>query len=861
MKKLLTLICIAVFSVTNIWAKHVDVEKAKQVGSAFLASKINQSPAQLQSGLTLAYTSASAATSAVSNRSDVVYFYVFNLNTSGFVMVSGDDQVMPVPAYSDETTFDPENIPYNTKKWLEEYKEQIRDAIENQVQATEQITADWNLYLSGSSANQATNGAVSPLVKTTWNQSPYYNSMCPSSSVTGCVATAMAQIMKYWNYPETGSGFHSYKHSTYGTLSANFGSTTYKWSSMPNSISSSNSSIATLMYHCGVSVDMDYSPQSSGAYVISDRSPVTNCAEYAFKTYFGYKSSLDGIERANYTQTSWINKLKTELDAGRPILYAGFGNGGGHAFVCDGYDNSDYFHFNWGWGGAYNGYFSINALNPSGTGTGGGSGGYNTGHQAIIGIEPVTPGTDKSDLKLYDYVSVYNSTIGYGQSFYVKTNIVNRGTGTFNGDYCAAAFDLDGNFVEYVEIVSGATLQGGYVYTNGITFTNDGALTILPGSYKIHIFYRPTGGQWVQISEEGSYVNSANLTVYNNNNIQLNSAITVTPSTLITGEAFSVNLNIVNQGTSTFKGSYGVGLFNLDGTLAQTIDIYDETTGLPSGYTYKSPYLTFSNSSVDVEPGTYLLAVQHNGGSGWQLTGTGTFQNPMKVTVQAPSIDPDIYEQNNSVAEAYKLNLSYSGNKATKSTDGSTLHTGTDIDFYKVELPSGYDYSITATLYDAYKDKGSTVFTCDALVSYSTNGSDWSDTYDDVISGKITVTDGGTLYFQVAPYFAGETGDYLLEFSVIRTEHVGIKNVELTNLISMYPNPANDVVNINYPSGKMEIKSIYLTDINGKSIEQPTVVSGDDNIVLHTEKLTAGMYMVQIETGKGILTRKLVISR
>jgi hypothetical protein len=186
----------------------------------------------------------------------------------------------------------------------------------------------------------------------------------------------MAQIMKFWNYPATGSGFYSYNHPTYGTLSANFGNTTYQWNSMPNSVGAWNEAVATLMYQVGVSVDMNYSPSSSGAYVISAASPVTACSEYALKTYFGYRNTLQGIQRINYDETQWVSLLKNELNAGRPVLYAGFGSGGG-------------------------------------------SGGYNSGHQAVIGIEP--PGENQAfNMALYDYVTPSATTIAYGQAFTVS---------------------------------------------------------------------------------------------------------------------------------------------------------------------------------------------------------------------------------------------------------------------------------------------------------------------------------------------------------------------------------------------------------------------------------------------------------
>ena len=449
MKQKLLLFGLLTFFGMTTFAKQVDENTAKQVGQNFLATRTNSQTLKNSSSFQLVYKSNSKISNPLASIQPTTYFYVFNASTSGFIIVAGDDNVTPILGYSDQGVFDPNNIPQNVAKWFEGYKSEIRSIIEQNIQPTNEIKDEWQSLKNGNTNNSSAKAmaSVNPLMQTQWNQSPYYNSLCPGGSVTGCVATAMAQIMKYWNYPATGSGFHSYNHQTYGTLSANFGSTTYQWGSMPNSVNSTNNAVATLMYQVGVSVDMNYSPQVSGAYVISAQSPVTNCSEYALKTYFGYKNTLQGVQRANYNQTQWLNLLKTELDASRPILYAGFGSGGGHCFVADGYDNNDYIHFNWGWGGAYDGYFQINALNPSGTGTGGGSGGYNSGHQAVIGIEPPA-GSQTYNMALYNYVTPSANTIYYGQSFNITTNIANNGTNTYNGDYTAAIFDNSYNFID-----------------------------------------------------------------------------------------------------------------------------------------------------------------------------------------------------------------------------------------------------------------------------------------------------------------------------------------------------------------------------------------------------------------------------
>lgn len=861
MKRILLLS--SLLNLFSLWlfAAHVDEQTARTVGGRFL-STLATGNHRSASGLQLVYSADASGTV----ETEITYFYVFQ-DEDGFVIVSGDDRSLPILAYSDQGMFDANDLPTNTRKWLEGYKGQLRQMIADDVPQTEESAEQWEMYLHGSIAGGARAAAVSPLVDTRWNQSPYYNALCPGGSVTGCVATAMAQVMKYWDYPSTGSGFHSYNHSTYGTLSASFGNTTYQWSSMPNNVNSSNNSVATLMYHCGVSVDMDYSPQVSGAYVITAQSPVQHCSEYALKTYFGYDPSLHGEERYNYNDTQWGNLLKTELDASRPIIYAGFGSGGGHCFVCDGYDNSGFFHFNWGWGGAYDGYFSMNALNPSGTGTGGGTGGYNSGHQVLIGIKPPGGGggggNDTYDLALYNYVTPSASTIYYGQSFTVSSNILNQGQNDFNGDYGAAIFDSQGNFLDFVEILTGYSLPSGYVYNNDLVFSTTGLFSMLPGTYYVGIFYKSSSGNWIAVSDNGNYTNVTQIDVINPNSIELNSSMNVSPGTTVTqGQNVSVNLNILNNGNSNFLGTYSVDLYNLDGSYVQSIATITESNGLPPGYTYLSPYLTFSNT-ISAAPGTYLLAVQHlpSGSSNWELTGSTNYQNPIYLTVQAPSLTPDQYEVNNTFNQSYTLSSSFSGNNANSNTVGSNLHTGEDNDFYGINLSSGYDYTVSARLHDSYNSGNGNTYSVDALFSYSTDGSNWSDTYDDVMPGNISVNNGGMVYFHVAPYFAGETGTYLLDINISRTAHVGIEEPEALKDIRVYPNPAVDLVTIDLSNSEGNLKAIELMSVDGKIVQSMNTNISEKLIRMPLDAVADGVYMLRLTTDKGIAIRRIVVGR
>ncbi|MEJ8804394.1 thiol protease/hemagglutinin PrtT [Pontibacter sp. H249] len=865
-----TLLVLLTFLISfSSWAEPIDEQTAKAVGQQFFSSIKGGDNLRTGLNLKLAYKATSKASNPNGRIQQNVFYYAFNVNEAdGFILISGDDKVAPVLGYSDQNGFDPKGLPQNVRKWLEGYKKEIQYLIENNIQATDEVKNEWARLSGQASVNSTARVAsVNPLMTTKWNQNPFYNDLAPydadsqQKTVTGCVATAMAQIMKYWNYPATGSGFHSYKHPKYGTLAANFSSTAYDWASMPDQVNSSNLAVATLMYQIGVSVDMNYDIAAnggSGAYVVSAASPVDHNSEHALKTYFGYKSTLRGVQRKHYTNTTWVNLLKSELDARRPILFAGFGNGGGHAFVCDGYDANQLFHFNWGWGGAYDGYYRIDALNPDGVGTGGGSGGYNSGQQAVIGIEPPTA-AQSYGLKLNNTLTASANSIAYGQPFSVTTNILNSGTSAFTGDYAAAIFDESSNFVDFVEVKTGASLSAGYTYSNNLTFSYAGSLGLLPGDYKVHLFYRPTGGQWKLVANNASYTNNLQLRIVNANNIELYADLRlINNSNLTQGQGITVSFDIANRGSSSFTGTVSLDLYNLDGSHAFTIQ---EAANLSicSNCHFQNG-LTFTNPNLTVTPGTYLLAATHmpNGGS-WQLIGSTSYQNPIKVTVMAAPLQADMYESNDAVGQAYKLPLSFSGAAAQVSTQSSNSHIGTDLDYYKLELPAGYTYTINPSLQDAYSSTG-TAYSLDALFSYSLDGVSWSDAYDDALPNSISVEGGRTIYLGVAPYFSGETGTYLLNVEVTRSSALALGESSAGEAIVVYPNPVKDRIIVDLSTFEGQLEKAKLVSMQGKVVLIKNMLDSGRS-ELSVGSVPEGLYILQLYTNKGIITRKIIIAR
>lgn len=311
--------------------------------------------------------------------------YIFNRTTEpGYIVLSGDDRAFPVLGYSDNGKADEGNLPPQLEWWLSEYARQIE-------------FADAHGY-NGSRKSvpmRADMTAIKPMVTAKWNQGAPYNDQCPlygnERTYTGCVATAMAQVMNYWKYPVKGQGKISYECSGISKkLSMDFSEKEFDWDNIldnyiPGQYNEKQAeAVAYLMKAAGYSVRMSYGTDSSGALAMN----IAN----GLSRYLGYDGNIEYTMRGYYSTTQWAELLYDNLKNVGPIVYGGGSTlGGGHSFVCDGYDGEGMFHFNWGWSGMSDGYFSLDALNPESLGTGGGSGGgYNFTQDAVLGIQPPT---------------------------------------------------------------------------------------------------------------------------------------------------------------------------------------------------------------------------------------------------------------------------------------------------------------------------------------------------------------------------------------------------------------------------------------------------------------------------------------
>lgn len=381
MKKLMLVVVMLICSLSTLMAKNISQKEASQIARNFASSQFNS-----KSGVNNVYT--------IADNSNNVGIYVFNLAEGGWVMVSAEDGVRPILAYSPEGEYNPANVAPATTEYVGSFIDAINAVRTDHIACPQYVKDEWAMVRQNGCITAEKDGNfVLPLVQTRWNQSAPYNEYVPSIYVggnshvpVGCVATAMAQLVRYWEFPISGTGYHSYYCSfdgnpDYGYQYSNFGTTVYDYSLMPFSLSWSNTSaeidmVARLGRDCGVAVDMMYGPSGSGAY--SEKVPS------ALANYFRYSPDAQIKYKDSYSESTWIDMLKSDINAGRPLYSSGSSSsGGGHAYVCDGYDENNHMHYNWGWGGSGDGYFAVNALYVSGYS-------FNQWQAAIFNLHPTT---------------------------------------------------------------------------------------------------------------------------------------------------------------------------------------------------------------------------------------------------------------------------------------------------------------------------------------------------------------------------------------------------------------------------------------------------------------------------------------
>ena len=450
---------------------------------------------------------------AVDNEGDAT-FYVFDKpGNGGYLLVSADDVAAPLLGYSDTGDFNADAMPAEMRWWLGEYSRQIEYARANGVAAYE---------LTGGNERVP----VAPLLKTRWNQGQPYNGQLPKINneqcVTGCVATAVAQLMKYWNYPERGTGIATIVNpATQRAEVLNLASQSFDWSNMLDTYErgqyteQQGSAVAYLMKAVGYACTMEYGTRESSAYAYK--------AGLALMNNFGYNPQMQYCTRSYYDASEWENLIYGEVSAGRPVLYGGQSTSGGHQFICDGYSSDGYFHFNWGWGGMSDGYFLLTSLNPDAIGTGGGmGGGFNYLQEATVGIQPKNENLDVANLVQYGALKVTANGLKLDVKLQGASSSASKWMNTGFSDLSmvigAAVESVDGGTVRYIDITKATVKKPELIQDEeglGMGFygiDGKGSISVpsnLPdGKYKaVIVTKQQSGGEWKPVLTLPEYYN------------------------------------------------------------------------------------------------------------------------------------------------------------------------------------------------------------------------------------------------------------------------------------------------------------------------------------------------------------------
>ena len=770
------------------------------------------------------------------NADSVTGYYLFNGENS-YVIVSGDERAVPVLAYSDESSIDLENMPENMAYMLSVYASEISNLYSG------------NSTLVYTSTEESSGSSLSPLLgNIKWDQDDPYNLLCPlmpgtsTRTVTGCVATAMAQVMRYHKWPVSGSGAISYTSSSNKiAVTATLTGTNYDWTNMSetydsNSTTAQESAVSTLMFHCGAIINMDYG-LSSGAS--------TNKMGQAFKNNFGYNQNIQQYSRNYFSRTEWIQKIKTELNAGRPVIYSGSSNEAGHAFVCDGYDSNDYFHINWGWSGQSNGYFKLSALTPESQGIGGSTGGYNYDQDITVGIcKPDVSIASSYFITMNDTIIHTKKTYTRNETFSLTFNSVyNLGLNSFGGKIGVAMISSGGTTTMLKEY-NVSSLQPYYGYntlnTSGLTIPS----SISNGEYSIYLVYQPTGSStWTKILTPYGISNKLNITIGSSSVIMTTTAgahnlsLTnlSTTGSLYQNKAGRINISITNNGTE-YNSTIGVYLQSTTNSALNQL-VSTENLNVVNGETVS---FNFSDS-IKLAPGTYYLAAMYDPTNN-PTNAASLEQLGNVVTVQiyaTPTASPVLTLTSQA---SFANNASVDKNSAT--ITANINNTG-----------GFYDKKLIAFIFETTGGSSLT------YLGYQTGLIDQNETATVKFTGSIDLP---LKNYMAVIYAQNTSGSWtkitpnsygLVNFTLVDNSATALTEIAGNNDIICYQIPSQNVLCIK--SGT-ELTTLQLIDLSGKVLI--STMPNSNSCDISTTELKSGIYLLKSTTNNAVSTIKVSIA-
>ena len=850
MKKSLFITIILCLSVSlQLFSKPRDVSQAKEIAKTFLTDKntLLKRSSVTSPEFNLVYLAQSTPT--LRSGSDVQpYYYIFNVNeNNGFIIVSGNDNAKGVLGYSDNGSFDKNNLPQGFEYWLNFYQEEIEYLYE--LEETEPSSVNDNEFYYEDNFP----ALIEPFVQAKWNQDYPYNMYCPEidstgqQAVSGCVATAAAQVMHYYRWPEKGDSSKTYTTRTHKIeLSVDYSDTYYDWDNMTNTYNSKstqeeNEAVGTLMYHVGTAADMNYGT-TSGAY--------TRDMAKALVTYFNYDKNIRYIQRTYYSFTEWENIIKTELTEGRPVLYAGSSSSGAQLFVCDGYDMNDFFHINWGWGGSSDGYFELTALTPGTQGIGGTTGGYNRSQEIIIGIQKPTQELQEPfyEITMKNAPEISVDRTNRTDTFKITVaSIYNRGSNLFSGKFGVALY-ADNELKNILIEKDVDSLKANYGWS---TYNIDTSIEpeVENGYYKLHIVYKGVDqDDWNIVRGTGGVDNYVNVIV-TNRQIYFSEAIDSRPLLVVNdceamGNYYSnriarLKMDISNQGME--YNSYLFFCLESESNDGMTFLSPSEVFFLPGGDEKET---IFELKLNNIKAGNYRLHVLEDY--------YNNFSSDNRRFLLKEPLSIEVREE----PESFDLELT----SQISVPNPQYVHPDNIEITANIKNKGGYfaDY-MSAYLFKKGSSESSDRF------GYQRVFIDENEEQAVIFKGSMELEAGDytvlVLYWNEQANNWGYFDSYPYSFSMLSVR-VTEEDPPATKLdfndsavdIHLYPNPTDDILYIQSPES---ISSVSVYNISGtKQLEK--LNDSCSSMQLSLSGLESGMYIIKISTVNGIKTSRII---
>ena len=761
--------------------------------------------------------------------------YVFNRTGGGFYVLSGSDNAPAILGYSDNGTIDPATMPPAFKDWLEIYGKDIYNGEKNKCPV---IFAPLDPNMK----------SVAPIIKTKWNQDAPYNSMCPDlfgyKTYTGCVATAMAQVMKSHEWPLQGSGSNKYEWQEGDTLSLDFSKIKFDWANMLDSYSGEYTqkqadAVATLMYAAGVSSDMNYTTKGSGT--------TSWKAGRAFINNFGYDKSLQYLMRDYYHLPEWTKMVYGELDSGRAVYYSGSNAEIGHAFILDGYDSSTgFFHVNWGWGGSSDGYYSMITLDPgSSQGIGGSTEGYYGSQGAMIGL--------KKAESTGEFKTLWYSTGDFATSKSVverdSTSVVtffsgSSAQGIYNFGFSSSNIDFgvklqaspDSIVYVWSDVYRNLNVDPYYGYRQP---TISSTLFPATGVYKMTPVYRSNGeiyemrmpiNRCQAVSVECSETTLKFKQIPMEYNIKGSEVKLEAP--YYAGKTIKGTAKLQNLGEEYFGWIYGVFIRN--GSIVSAI-AFNYVDLLKD----ENLEISFKNKFSTSLSGDYTFALSLPDGT--------LISEPFAINVSPlPAGEPTIS------LKSYAFPENKGGNG--DADDPYLLLTSPLQATASINCSAGvFAYPLAFSIYNLDQSLAGYIHGEDVLID---KGETKTVNYSGDISSKVNL---GELYFGTFDYVKGNYLYRISRYQFIYLKFVGrqsgIEEVSLGNTDPFGFKIERDFISITSTDG---VKSVEIYNLSGIRVLNEYFTDKPLSVDMSTSSLQAGQYIVRVNTSDKCFTRKMI---